>query len=88
MAQFVLINQHSAEEHSSLMEEFGQNRDKLPEAFRGEVQYCTCPGGEHGGYWMVEADSAEAALSLLDPFPGLKAGSRAVEGMRFAFGET
>jgi hypothetical protein len=43
MAQFVLINQHSAEEHSSLMEEYGQNRDKLPEAFRGEVQYCTCP---------------------------------------------
>jgi hypothetical protein len=86
MAQFVLINQHSAEEHSDLMEEFSQNRDKLPAAFQGEVQYCTCPGGEHGGYWMVEADSPEAAMSMLDSFPKLKAGSRAIEGMRFTFG--
>jgi hypothetical protein len=85
MAQFVLINTHTPEEHAGLMEEYGQNQDKLPEVFRGEVQYCTCPGGEHGGYWMVEADSPEAALSLLDAFPKLKAGSRAVEGMRFTF---
>lgn len=86
MAQFVLINEHTAEEHSPLMEEYAQNRDQVPEALRGEVQYCSCPGGEHGGYWMVEADSAEAALSMLDPFPMLKAGSRVVEGMRFTLG--
>jgi hypothetical protein len=86
MPEFVLINEHTAEEHSSLMEEYGQNRDKLPEAMRGQMQYCTCPGGEHGGYWMVEADSAEEALSMLDSFPMLKASSRAVEGMRFPLG--
>jgi hypothetical protein len=85
MAQFVLINQHTPDVHAGLMEDYGQNQDKIPDAVRGEVQYCTCPSGEHGGYWMVEADSAEAALSLLDAFPKLKATSRAVEGMRFTF---
>jgi hypothetical protein len=83
MAEFVLINQHSEEEHAGLMEEYQQSTDALPPAMKGEVQYCTCPGGEHGGYWMVDADSAEDALALLDPFPRLKAGTRVVPGMRF-----
>jgi hypothetical protein len=86
MAEFVLINQHTPDEHSGLMDEYAQNRAKLPESMKGEVQYCTCPGGEHGGYWMVEADNAEDALSLLVAFPKLKAGTRAVGGMRFSLG--
>jgi hypothetical protein len=86
MAEFVLINQHTAEEHQDLMDEYTQNRDQLPESMKGEVQYCTCPGGEHGGYWMMEADSPEDALSLLDVFPKLKAGTRVVGGMRFPLG--
>jgi len=83
MAEFVLINQHSAEEHGALMDEYMQNADKLPPEVRGQVEYCTCPGGEHAGYWMVEADSAEDALAMLDALPGLRAGTRAVQGMKF-----
>ena len=86
MAEFVLINQHTEDEHAGLMEEYMQNMASLPEPMKGEIQYCTCPGGEHGGIWMVEADSAEDALAMLDPFPKFKAGTRAVGGMRFTFG--
>jgi hypothetical protein len=84
MAEFVLINQHDADEHAELMEEYGRMKDDLPPQVKGQVQYCTCPGGEHGGYFMVEADSAESALAMLDSLPKLKAGTRAVSGMRFS----
>jgi hypothetical protein len=84
MPEFVLINQHAAEEHGALMDEYMQNSDKIPAAVKGQVEYCTCPGGEHGGYWMVEAESEDEALALLDSLPKLKAGTRAVQGMRFS----
>ena len=83
MAEFVLINQHSADEHQALMDEYQQNKDQMPAGMKGNIEYCTCPGGEHGGYWMVEADSADDALAMLDAFPMTKAGTRAVEGMQF-----
>ena len=86
MPQFVLINQHTAEEHSAMMEEYMQNKDRTPPGLKGQVEYCTCPGGEHGGYWMVEADSADQALALLDAFPLTKATTRAVPGMPFELG--
>ena len=86
MAEFVLINEHSADEHDELMEEYMANKDAIPTNVKGQVQYCTCPGGEHGGYFMVEADSAEDAMTLLDSMPKFKAGTRAVQGMRFSLG--
>ena len=84
MPEFVLINEHAPDEHAELMEEYGANKDSLPSEVKGQVQYCTCPGGEHGGYFMVEAESPEAALALLEATPKLKAGTRAVAGMRFS----
>jgi hypothetical protein len=84
MADFVLINQHTQEEHAALMEEYQQHKGELPSAVKGQVQYCTCPGGEHGGYFMVEADSPEDALALMDALPKTKATTRAVPGMRFS----
>jgi hypothetical protein len=84
MAEFVLINQHGPDEHAELMQEYTANKDALGPQVKGQVQYCTCPGGEHGGYFMVEADSAEAALALLDSTPKLRATTRAVPGIRFS----
>ena len=83
MADFVLINEHGADEHDALMEEFMAHRDEIPAAVRGQVEYCTCPSGEHAGYWMVEAGSEDEALAMLDALPKLKAGTRALAGMRF-----
>jgi hypothetical protein len=83
VAQFVLINQHTADEHAALMDDYQQNKHSMPAGLKGQVQYCTCPSGEHGGYFMVEADSPDEALALLDVFPKTKATTRAVPGMAF-----
>jgi hypothetical protein len=62
MAQpFIIVNEHSAED----CEPMEAGIPKVPEQWRGTNFYCTCPGGVHGYFMMVEANSAEEVMQLL-----------------------
>jgi hypothetical protein len=38
---------------------------KIPPALKGKDFYCTCPGGVHGYFMILEGDSAQEVLALL-----------------------
>ena len=59
MAKFFVIHNHKEEE----CEQVGKAWDAYNNPFKGNAGplVCTCPSNEHGGYLVVEADSADAA---------------------------
>lgn len=72
MAQaYIVINKHAPEE----CEPMDAGLDHLPEHLKGKAFYCTCPGGEHGFYMILEGESSEAVVQGLPPEwrPGTRA---------------
>lgn len=61
MAEFLLHHTHRAEDCEHL---FPSSQSYDP-SLKGETFFCTCPSGDHGGFYQMEAVSAEAALALL-----------------------
>ena len=61
MAQYMVINEHGPE-HCDVME---AGIPKLSSELKGTEFYCTCPGGRHGYFMVLEGDSAEEVLALL-----------------------
>lgn len=82
MATIILQNTHRPEECEGLNEETLST--PWPVAWKGSVFFCTCPGGQHGGVFAVEADTVDEALALLPP--KFRAGTRGVEGMTTEIG--
>ena len=61
MAEFVLHHTHQAEDCQKVF-------DSLSDAdasIRGKEFLCTCPSGDHGGFYQVEAAGSDAAIGLL-----------------------
>ena len=61
MAEFLVHHTHAAEE-------CGRNFHELQDvasALKGKTFFCTCPSGDHGGFFQVEAATKEAALGQL-----------------------
>jgi hypothetical protein len=83
MPLYVLHNTHGPQECGSLMEAIQQQ--PWSSRLKGRDFYCTCPGGVHQGFVAVEADTAEDALSLVDP--AFRAGARAIEAISGVVGE-
>jgi hypothetical protein len=76
MAMFMVRNVHSPEECELLEHEW---EDEAPPELRGSLRlFCTCPTGDHGAFFQLEAASAERALALLPP--RFRAGSRVHAG--------
>jgi len=76
MALFMVRNVHEAEECEALEREWLQ---EAPAQLKGSLRlFCTCPTGEHGAFFQLEADTAERALATLPP--RFRAGSRVHAG--------
>ncbi|MBI1885486.1 MAG: hypothetical protein HYS09_04115 [Chloroflexi bacterium] len=66
MAQYLLhCREHTDAECEEMNKEF-ESYD-VPEGLKGRDFYCSCPHGVHGGWMVVEASSADAALPLMPP---------------------
>ena len=65
MAVFMVRNVHSAEECELLEREW---EEEAPSELKGSLRlFCTCPTGDHGAFFELEADSPERALAILPP---------------------
>ena len=74
MAEFMLCHTHRAEECERIFPQL-QN---VAASLKGKTFFCGCPMGDHGGYFQVEAASAEDALKLLPE--GMRATTEACAG--------
>ena len=61
MAQYIVINEHTSEQCGPMEKDM----DKIPDRLRGLDFLCTCPGGVHGYYMVIEGDSSEDVLRAL-----------------------
>jgi hypothetical protein len=76
MALYMVRNVHTAEECDLLEREW---EEQGPPGLKGSLRlFCTCPTGDHGAFFELEADSAERALAALPP--RFRAGSRVHAG--------
>ncbi len=76
MALFMVRNVHEAEECEALGREWLR---EAPPPLKGTLRlFCTCPTGEHGAFFELEAETAERALAILPP--RFRAGSRVHAG--------
>lgn len=76
MAVYMVRNVHTPEECDRLEREW---ENKAPAELKGSLRlFCTCPSGEHGAFFELEADSPERALALLPP--RFRSGSRVHAG--------
>ncbi len=76
MALFMVRNVHTAEECEPLEREW---EAKAPPELKGSLRlFCTCPTGDHGAFFELEAETAERALAALPA--RFRAGSRVHAG--------
>jgi len=76
VALFMVRNAHTAEECELLEREW---EEEAPLELKGSLRlFCTCPTGEHGAFFELEAVSAERALALLPS--RFRVGSRVYTG--------
>ena len=61
MAEFMLHHTHGANDCQRMFQEVQNAAHSL----KGMTFFCTCPSGDHGGFFQVEAASPEEVLSLL-----------------------
>ena len=61
MPNYVAGHKHQAEECQAVFDDL-KNAGPL---LREVSIYCTCPSGDHGGYFVVEAANAEAVQEAL-----------------------
>ena len=61
MAEFILHHTHPAEDCENVFSQL-QN---VAQSLKGNKFFCTCPSGDHGGYFQVEAGNPEDAVRLL-----------------------
>ncbi len=80
MPQYVAVHNHQAEECQGVFDDL-KNAGPL---LREVSIYCTCPSGDHGGYFVVEAESTEVVLEALPE--KMRSGTRvtAAEAIPFA----
>ncbi len=61
MAEFIIDHTHEPTECQAAFDSLKDAHESL----RGTEFFCTCPGERHGGFFLVEAPDAEAAMALL-----------------------
>ncbi len=61
MAEFILHHTHRAEE----CERIFPSLENVGQSLKGKTFFCTCPSGDHGGFFQVQAGTAQGALQLL-----------------------
>ncbi len=79
MSEFILYHTHEAEECGEAFAAL-----KEADALRGVATFfCSCPSGEHGGFFQLEAAGPDEALGLLPE--RLRATTRVYSGETMAF---
>jgi|AP45_3_1055517.scaffolds.fasta_scaffold705198_1 hypothetical protein len=61
MPEFMLHHTHDAEPCDEIFPQL----EAVGQALNGQSFFCTCPSGEHGGFFRVEAAGADEALGML-----------------------
>ena len=61
MPHYVVVHKHQAEDCQEVFDDL-KNAGAL---LRDVSIYCTCPSGDHGGYFVVDASSPEAVQEAL-----------------------
>jgi hypothetical protein len=59
--KYIVVNQHTPEQCGPME----RDMDKIPDRLHGLDFLCTCPGGVHGYYIVIEGASAEDVLKAL-----------------------
>jgi hypothetical protein len=77
--RFIVTCDHKPEECEALSRELEESG--VPEAIKGKEFLCSCPYGHHGGWTVVEGESATAILGSLPPLFRSHADVYEVEGM-------
>jgi hypothetical protein len=78
MANIIVINKHEPEECEAIFKAADEAmKEGLHPKLHGLMSYCSCPFGEHASWTVVDAPSAEEALTYLWPLE--REHSRAVE---------
>ncbi len=60
MSEFMVHHTHGAEECERIFSEL----KNVDQSLKGKSFFCTCPSGDHGGFFRVEAASSHAASNL------------------------
>ena len=60
MSEFMVHHTHGAEECERIFNEL----NNVDQSIKGKSFFCTCPSGDHGGFFQVEAATSDAALNL------------------------
>jgi hypothetical protein len=81
MAQFILVCDHTPEQCAQLNQELQSLG--TPVIYKGKDFFCSCPHGLHGGWVVVEAETAEGAVTSLGPLNRAHTKVYQVETVRF-----
>jgi hypothetical protein len=63
MPEFMVHHTHEPEDCQRLFEEW--KAYDTPLKGKGDTFFCSCPSGEHGGFFHVEAASKEEVMTLM-----------------------
>ncbi len=63
MAEFMLHHTHRAED----CDDMSAQLQNVAQSLKGKAFFCSCPSGDHGGFFRVEATSPAGALDALPP---------------------
>lgn len=80
MPRYVAIHKHQAEECQAVFDDL-KNAGAL---LREVSSYCTCPSGDHGGYFVVDATSPEAVEEALPE--KMRSGTKVTAAEAISFG--
>lgn len=63
MGRYLVLNTHAPEECEPMEADVG----KIGPELKGKDFLCTCPGGEHAYYMVLDGDTAEQVLGYFPP---------------------
>ena len=83
MPSYVAVHKHQAGECQTVFDDL-KNAGITGTLLREVTLYCTCPSGDHGGYFVVEAGSPEAVREALPE--KMRSGTTVTEAEAISFG--
>ncbi len=80
MPSYIAVHRHQADDCQAIFDDL-KNAGPL---LREVPIYCTCPSGDHAGYVVVDAASAEAVLEAMPE--KMRSGTTVTAADRISFG--
>ncbi len=83
MPSYVTVHKHPEGECQSVFDDL-KNAGITGTLLREVTLYCTCPSGDHGGYFVVDAASPEAVQEALPE--KMRSGTKVTAAEAISFG--